>query len=78
MRSSFGWGGSVEDVARVVAVLEARGVHTRLLIDVVGTAWGEPARPQGDRSTPTSASLEYLNRDAAAVAEVLHARGIRL
>lgn len=77
MRSSLGWGGSAEDVARIVAVLEARGIQTRVLIDVVTNAWGEPARPGDDGSTPTTASLEYLNRDGAAVAELLRARGIR-
>jgi len=77
MRSSVGWGGSVEDVARVVALLEDRGIHTRVVIDVVTNEWGEPARPHGDGSAPPTASLEYVNRDAAAVAELLRARGIR-
>jgi hypothetical protein len=57
MRSSFGWGGSVEEVARVVALLEGCGIHTRVVIDVITNAWGEPARPQGDGSAPPTASL---------------------
>ena len=40
MRSSVGWGGSVEDVARVVALLEDRGIHTRVVLDVVTNEWG--------------------------------------
>ena len=69
MRSSSGWGGSVEDVARIVALLEGRGIRPRShrrRHECVGRA----ARPGDDGSTPTTASLEYLNRDGAAVGEL--------
>lgn len=77
MQTSFGWGGSVEEVAQLAAELAARGVQARVVTEEIAIEWGESAHPHaGDRVVRTAA-LEYANRDRAAVRQVLRGHGIR-
>lgn len=77
MPTTFSWGGSVQDVAQIVADLEARRVRARVVTEETATAWGESAHPQTSRPDVRTAALEYANRDAKAVGEILRGRGIR-
>ena len=70
--TGYGWGGSVEEVGRVAALLEARGVHTRVVPDDEPPSGPDPAPPHAEVPTRATASLHYLNRDADAVRKALH------
>ena len=76
METSFGWGGSPEEVALIASELEARSVPAR--VDVAGTAqgWGEPATRPTSEPPADSATLTFHNRDARHVAATLRAHGI--
>ena len=76
MQTAFGWGGSVEDVADIAAELQARGVHARAVTEDIAIGWGQSA-PPGTAGPVKTAALEYANRDARAVGEVLRRHGIR-
>lgn len=76
MPTSFGWGGSMDDVTHVVALLEARGVHAEAVADEIAHPWTEPERDHDIEPRVVSASLEYRNRDVVVVREVLRGQGI--
>jgi hypothetical protein len=76
MPTTFTWGGSVQDVAQIVADLEARGVLAHVVTQETATAWGDRSHPRTSGSVVREAGLEYANRDAKAVGEVLRRRGI--
>lgn len=77
METSFGWGGSADDVARIASALEAQGIATGISADATAAEeWGEPVGlGPGDPMTHT-ASLSYRNRDAKTVEAMLRAHGI--
>ncbi|ADU46699.1 hypothetical protein [Intrasporangium calvum] len=77
METSYGWGGSVADVSRMVEELRAYGVAAAVRPDPrYEQPWWDridsPADPE-----PT-ASLVYANRDEAAVRTVLRGHGVDL
>jgi len=67
----------VEDVSQIVAELETRGVHARVVTEDIATGWGESAPPRTSGPVVKTAALEYANRDAKAVGEALRRHGIR-
>lgn len=76
MLTTFNWGGSVQEVAQIVADLQARGVHAHVVTEETATAWGDSTYPRASGPVVKEAGLEYTNRDAKAVAEILRGRGI--
>ncbi|MDN5795290.1 MAG: hypothetical protein L0H79_05995 [Intrasporangium sp.] len=77
MTTGFGWGGSPDDVAGVVAALRSEGVSASVELD--GPAldtWVELGVLPAGVSMPETASLTYRNRDARRVQAVLRRRGI--
>ncbi len=76
MATSFGWGGSEVDVARIVSELAELGVITGVSTAPNAEGWGEPEQLQTGDRVPKTASLSYLNRDRRVVAETLRAHGI--
>ena len=76
METSFGWGGSPEDVARIAAELTAQGIVVRVRTAGTSEGWGEPANRRTDEPIRDGASLSYRNRDAGQVAAALRAHGI--
>ena len=77
-QTSFGWGGSVNDVARIAAELEARGVRAVVVTEGNAIGWGESAPATASDAVEQTAALEYANRDVKAVGDVLRRHGIRL
>ena len=85
MQTSFGWGGSEVDVARIVSELAELGIITSVRTEPNAEGWGEPADrwgelellPTGDRVIKT-ASLRYRNRDRGVVERTLRTHGIYL
>lgn len=76
MPTTFNWGGSVQDVAQIVADLEARGVRAHVVTEETGTAWGDSTSRHTGGPDVKAAGLEYANRDAKVVDEVLRGRGV--
>lgn len=76
METSFGWGGSPEDVARIAAELTAHGIVVRVCTARTSEGWGESANRRTDEPITDSASLGYRNQDAAEVVATLRAHGI--
>ncbi|MCU1537484.1 MAG: hypothetical protein JWP82_1835 [Humibacillus sp.] len=76
MQTSHGWGGSVEEVAQVAALLEARGVHAQVVPDDDPPSGVDPGPPHTAVPTPATASLHHLNRDADAVRKALRDKDI--
>lgn len=77
METSFGWGGSVAEVSRVVEELRNRGVEAQVRPET------QYEKPWWDRiDTPPdaepAASLGYTNRHAATVRDVLRSHGLAL
>ena len=83
METSFGWGGSVAEVADIAAQLANQGVTTQVHAEPPTGGWHEPAYDRRGPEWPpagglplTTASLGYRNRDAKTVAGTLRANGL--
>ena len=77
MPTTFNWGGSVPDVAQIVADLDARGVRAYVVTQETATAWGDSTHRHTSSPDAKEAGLEYANRDAKVVDAVLRRRGVQ-
>jgi hypothetical protein len=77
METSSGWGGSVEEVARIAQELEAEGVRARVVPEPAGPGWDPVTDPLPGPVPAATAALEYRNGDAEVVARKLRQHGVR-
>jgi hypothetical protein len=77
METSYGWGGSVAEVARIAEELRDRGADAQMRPDArYEQPWWDRIEPPSGARDESTASLVYSNRHEATVRDVLRAHGV--
>ena len=77
METSVGWGGSVDEVARIADELAAEGMYARVRPEASGFGWRDRAELPPDSAEAATAALEYRNGDVDVVRRKLREHGVR-